>query len=322
MEGRVERRNWLVEMMLREMCKDDLQGWPEMLAWVEFAINCSPYSVTGMTPYFHKTGYDPISPANAWREIGEDSGEPSSTWSKRMQKALQFAELAHSDAARERKAQYDKDKRPHGLEEGDSVYMWIARDNKLQQSAVGPMTVKRFLDPQTKRTAVVHPPNQPDETTVVHVDRLVKAQERPAHLVRILAELEAWIERQQGIAAGEPSDEEMNGPPQVTQRQRAATDKDQEVWEIERIVDRADGKDGGRRYRVHFTGYDDPKDDLWYEEEQLRSMGRETQKMLDEFDAALDHEELQNRIKTKPGQAAGVRRSSRKKRVTFKLKAG
>ncbi len=73
-EGRVERRNWLVEMMLREMCKDDLQGWPEMLQWVEFAINSSPYSVTGMTPYFHKTGYDPISPANAWREIGEESG--------------------------------------------------------------------------------------------------------------------------------------------------------------------------------------------------------------------------------------------------------
>ncbi len=45
-EGRVERRNWLVEMMLRKMCKDDLQGWPEMLPWVEFAINSSPYSVT------------------------------------------------------------------------------------------------------------------------------------------------------------------------------------------------------------------------------------------------------------------------------------
>ncbi len=78
-EGRVERRNWLVEMMLREMCKDDLQGWPETLPWVEFAINSSPYSVTGMAPYFHKTGYNPISPMNAWREIGEESGEPTST---------------------------------------------------------------------------------------------------------------------------------------------------------------------------------------------------------------------------------------------------
>jgi hypothetical protein len=33
-EGRVERRNWLVEMMLREMCQDDIPGWPEMLPWV------------------------------------------------------------------------------------------------------------------------------------------------------------------------------------------------------------------------------------------------------------------------------------------------
>jgi hypothetical protein len=99
------------------------------------------------------------------------------------------------DAAKERKEQYDKNKRPHGIEPGNSVYMWIARESKLQQSAMGPMTVKRFLDPQTKRTAVVHPPNQPDETVVVHVDRLIKAQERPAHLLQIPSDLGDWIER-------------------------------------------------------------------------------------------------------------------------------
>jgi hypothetical protein len=276
-EGRVERRNWLVEMMLREMCRDDLQGWPEMLQWVEFAINSSPYSVTGMTPYFHKTGYDPISPANAWREIGEESGEPSTTWSKRMAKALQFAELAHAKAAKERKEQYDKDKWPHEIETGDSVYMWIARDNKLQQSAMGPMTVKRFLDPQTKRTAVLYPPSQPDETVVVHVDRLIKAQKRPMHLVQIPSDLGDWIERQRGNAPVQPSQEEMNGPPQVTQKQRAAKDKEEEVWEIDRIVDRVDGKDGARRYRVHYTGYDNPDDDRWCDEEELRRMGKDTE---------------------------------------------
>jgi hypothetical protein len=315
-EGRVKRRNWLVEMMLREMCKDDLQGWPEMLPWVEFAINSSPYSVTGMTPYFHKTGYDPISPMNAWREIGEESGEPSTTWSKRMMKAVQFAELAHADAAKERKEQYDKNKRPHGIEAGNSVYMWIARENKLRQSAIGPMTVKRFLDPQTKRTAVVHPPNQPDETVVVHVDRLIKAQERPAHLIQIPSDLRDWLERQQGNAPAQPSQEEMNGPPQVTQKQRAAKDKEEEVWDIDRIVERADRKDGGRRYRVHYTGYDDPADDRWYDEEELRA-DRVTGKMLDEFDAEQDRKELQNRIAPRP-EETGVRRSSRQRHVTFK----
>jgi hypothetical protein len=316
-EGRVERRNWLVAMMLREMCKDDLAGWPEMLHWVEFAINSSPYSVTGMTPYFHKTGYDPISPSNAWREIGEESGEPSTTWSKRMSKALQFAELAHADAAQARKEQYDKNKLPHGIDAGDSVYMWIARDNKLQQSAVGPMTVKRFLDPQTKRTAVVHPPDQPDQTVVVHVDRLIKSQERPAHLVQIPSDLGEWIERQRGKAQEQPSEEEMNGPPQVTHKQRPAKDKEEEVWEIDRIVDRADDKKGARRYRVHYTGYDDPDDDRWYDEEELRKMGRDTQKMLDEFDAMHDKKEVQNRIAQR-ADGTGVRRSSRARRVTFK----
>ena len=62
-----------------------------------------------------------------------------------MNKALQFAELAHADGAKERKEQYDKNKRPHGIDAGDSVYMWIARDNKLQQSAMGPMVVKRLI---------------------------------------------------------------------------------------------------------------------------------------------------------------------------------
>ncbi len=316
-EGRVERRNWLVEMMLREMCKDDLQGWPEMLPWVEFAINSSPYSVTGMTPYFHKTGYDPISPMNAWREIGEESGEPVATWHKRMMKAVQFAELAHADAAKERKEQYDKNKRPHGIEAGNSVYMWIARDNKLQQSAVGPMTVARFLDPQTKRTAVVHPPNQPNQTVVVHVDRLIKAQERPAHLMQIPSDLRDWIEGQRVNGPAQPSEEEMNGPPQVTHKQRAAKDKEEEVWDIDRIVDRVDRKDGGRKYRVRYTGYDDPEDDRWYNEEQLREMGRDTVKMLEEFDAERDKEEMQKRIAPRPAEE-GVRRSGRRKRVTFK----
>ncbi len=257
-EGRVERRNWLVAMMLREMCKDDPQGWPEMLIWVEFAINSSVYSVTGMTPYFHKTGYDPISPANAWREVGEQEGEPTATWGQRMSKAMAWAELAHAEAAEARKEQYDHGKREHGIEEGDSVYMWIARDNKLQQSAVGPLTVKRFLDPETKRTAVLHPPGQPDETAIVHVDRLIKAQERPAHLVHIPTDLSDWIE-QHGQGEQYASAAEMDGPPQVTKQQRSAKDKEKEIREIERTVARDDQKDDARRYRVHYKGYDDPK---------------------------------------------------------------
>jgi hypothetical protein len=152
---------------------------------------------------------------------------------------------------------------------------------------------------------------------VVHVDRLIKSQERPAHLVRIPSDLGEWIERQKGNAPEQPSEEEMNGPPQVTHKQRPAKDKEEEVWEIDRIVDRADDKNGARRYRVHYTGYDDPDDDRWYDEEELRTMGRVTQKMLDEFDAVRDNKEVQNRIAAR-ADGIGVRRSSRTRRVTFK----
>ncbi len=317
-EGRVERRNWLVAMMLREMCKDDPQGWPEMLPWVEYAINSSVYSVTGMTPYFHKTGYDSISPANAWREIGEESGEPTVTWSKRMIKATAFAELAHAAAAEERKEQYDRGKREHGIEDGDSVYMWVARENKLQQSAVGPMIVKRFLDPNTKRSAVLHPPGRPDETVVVHVDRLIKTQERPAHLVQIPSDLADWIAQQELGGQEQVSREEMDGPPQVTQIQRAAKDKEKKIWDIERIVARDDQKEEARRYRVHFKGYDNADDDRWYDEEDLRKMGKETIAMLDEFDAEQDKVDLQKRIAPRADNGA-LRRSIRQRnRVKFK----
>jgi hypothetical protein len=315
-EGRVERRNWMVAMMLREMCKDDIQGWPEYLPYVEFAINSSPYSVTGQSPYFHKTGYDPISPGNAWREAGEDGGEPLETWRKRMTKALRFAELAHASAAQVRKEQYDKDKRPHGIEDDDKVYMWIARDNKLQQSAIGPMTVKRFLDPETKRTAVVHPPGQPNETVTVHVDRLIKAHDRPADLVRISPDLADWIEKQ-GDKQQVPQ-QELEGAPQVTHKQRPEKDKQEEVWDIDRIVARVENKNGSRRYRVRFTGYDDPEDDRWYDEEELRAMGRETAKMLDEFDAEQEKSVLQRRIAPR-SDGGGTRKSVRvRKQVVFK----
>ncbi len=140
-----------------------------------------------------------------------------------MEKGRQFAELAQSKAANERKEQYDADKRPHGIADGDQVCMWVARDNKLQQAAIGPMTVKRFLDPETKRTAVVHPPNQPEETAVVHVDRLIKAQQRPIDLVQISPDLSDWIEKQQDKDVPQA---ERDGPPQVSRAQRNAKDKE------------------------------------------------------------------------------------------------
>ncbi len=311
-EGRVERRNWWVAMVLREMCKDDPQGWPEMLPWVEFVINSSPYSVTGMTPYFHKTGYDPIAPANAWREMGEASGEPVETWSKRMEKAYRFAELAHADAAKERKEYYDKGKREHGIVPGDSVYVWIPRNNKLELSAMGPLVVKRFLDPKTQRTAVLHPPDMPDETTVMHVDRLVKAKDRPAHLVHVPMDLSDWIEAQVG-APVEPPTAEAEAPPQVTQHQRTIADREQEVWTIAKIVGRVEAVDGARRYCVRYEGYEDATDDRWYDEADLRRMGLETIRMLDEFDVAEDTAEIQQRLA--PKDTAGVRRSARQQKA-------
>ena len=195
-EGRVERRNWSVVFILRELCHDDVANWPDYLPWVESALNSSPYSVTGETPYFHKTGYDPIMPHNLWREAESvELGEPMDTWRERMRHARALAELAHSASAEERKKYYDADKQPHTFKVGDNVYVWLPPAHKLDFRAVGPLVVKRFLDPDSKRTAVLHPPGMPYETHTVHVDRLVPAHARPPHLVSVPWDVSEWIGR-------------------------------------------------------------------------------------------------------------------------------
>jgi acyl CoA:acetate/3-ketoacid CoA transferase len=93
---------------------------------------------------------------------------------------------------------------------------------------MGPMSLKRFLDPTSKRTAVLHPPNVPDQTMVVHVDRLVKAEDRPPHLVQIPLDLADWIKKQEEV--GKVQEAEMNAEPQVTHVQRRAADVEKEEW--------------------------------------------------------------------------------------------
>ena len=302
--GAVEKQNWWIMTILRELCKDDLRGWPEKLPWAEFTINSSVYATTGQTPYFHKTGYDPINPQNVWRALDEEVGELATEWTKRMCTSFRFSELAHAQAADRRKEQYDAGKREHGLEPGDKVFLWIQRENKMQHSTIGPLLLKRFLDPQTKRSAVVHPVGVPNEEIVVHVDRLYKHNERPEHLSNIPTDVTDWMQAQ-----NELSQAEMDGLPQVTQLQRGVAQEQQEVWDIDAIVDRRENRAGDREYFVKFTGYGE-EDNLWYTEQDLRAMGQETIRMLDEFDETRDQEEHQRMLAAKPGQ--GVRRSTRR----------
>jgi hypothetical protein len=63
---------------------------------------------------------------------------------------------------------------------------------------------------------------------------------------------------------------------------------------------------------------DNPEDDRWYDEDQMRAMGRETEKMLDEFDATEDKRELEGRIAPR-NDGGGTRKSARvRKKAMFK----
>ena len=145
----------------------------------------------------------------------------------------------------------------------------------------------------------------PNEEIVVHVDRLYKHNERPEHLSNIPTEVTDWMQAQ-----NELSQAEMDGLPQVTQLQRGVAQEQQEVWDIDAIVDRRENRAGDREYFVKYTGYGEEEDNLWYTEQDLRAMGQETIRMLDDYDEARDQEEHQRMLAAKPGQ--GVRRSTRR----------
>ena len=96
----------------------------------------------------------------------------------------------------------------------------------------------------------------------------------------------------------------------MTQLQRGVAQEQQEVWDIDAIVDRRENRAGDREYFVKYTGYGEEEDNLWYTEQDLRAMGQETIRMLDDYDEARDQEEHQRMLAAKPGQ--GVRRSMRR----------
>jgi hypothetical protein len=139
--------------------------------------------------------------------------------------------------------------------------------------------------------------------------------DRPPHLVQIPTDLANWIEQQE--QAAEVRAEEMDAAPQVTRVQRRADDRENEEWEIGRIVERKESRDGSRCYRVRYAGYSNPEEDRWYDEDDLRGMGQETSKMLDDFDAAKDAEEIQQRLATRE-QGGTTRRSARERKVSRK----
>lgn len=51
-DGQTERVNRVVEDILRSLCDEDPKGWSNLLVFVEFAINNSTHSSTGLTPFF------------------------------------------------------------------------------------------------------------------------------------------------------------------------------------------------------------------------------------------------------------------------------
>jgi hypothetical protein len=288
--GRVERVNRSVAWLIRVLAGKDPSRWPEVLKWAEFAMNSSVYSVTGQTPSYHITGYDSVRPTDCWRE-DEQVGEPLEEWRRRMALAMRHAELCHSTAADKRAERFNAQHKSHDLGVGDEVYVWYPAPNKLSRDLAGPFKLQRFIDPGTKRVAVLSWPDDEAETLSVHVDRLRKNVSRDDKLTRLAQEAKEWAK--------------MVKDADVSQRERDAVVKGSvlgaaeianEDFRIERILERKQVRDK-MRYKVRFEGYG-AKDDLWYDEDDLMRTMPEGVQAFNEQQDAQEEQQRQGRIGT------------------------
>jgi hypothetical protein len=106
---------------------------------------------------------------------------------------------------------------------------------------MGPMTVKRFLDPETRSTAVMHPPKEPDQTAVVQCTTSTASSRRRS------GPLISFSISSDRISSSETRchRRKVGGPLQVSRLQRPAREKKESVFDS--VVIRADDK-GSWRY--------------------------------------------------------------------------
>ena len=180
----------------------------------------------------------------------------------------------------------------------------------------------------------------------VHVDRLVKASDRPEHLTVVPSDLSKWIKdyvsAQGGASIAESRDpspvnesttvpspvveripeEEVTGSPKVTRKQRSAEQVQRGEWTVDKIVGHKDipsaapkGKkkkanagEMERHYRVRFKGYEE-EDDLWYSDDTLRGEGLEA--MMVRYDQEQREQEALRPQANQPIAAEGAKRSAR-----------
>jgi hypothetical protein len=149
-DGFTERSNRTLIECLCCVLMDKGGAWTDLLSGVEFAINNSESTATGMTPFFMTYGRHPRMPATL--DATHTHVPEVTTLLERIQNALQCGRDAAAKAQIRMTQQLDASRRPSTFKVGDMVYLSTRNihldadvSHKFSNRFIGPLRILELL---------------------------------------------------------------------------------------------------------------------------------------------------------------------------------
>ena len=174
-QGFIERPNFDVARALQAITNSARDDWADVLPWVEYAINSTVQSTTGVSPFYYEHGFDVITPFDAAiapepEGIVAENQELWMSWKRKRDNIRDYAMQQQQLSAAESARYYNKGKPEHQFEKGSEVYVWFPRPNKLEPYVHGPYRIEQMYS--ANRSAQLVNIEHEKDVIYAHVDRL------------------------------------------------------------------------------------------------------------------------------------------------------